>query len=154
MLSCPPSPRQFDYLERDSRYCGVRIACDFNRLMQFSKARLRCSPLFPCGALPRWHTAGQHRRRRPGGPACASAPPLRPLRTTRPSLSTLPCPAPQVIGDEICYRYSEYMNLHELFHSRAALHRQASTGGRVVRRQRRGGAPRQSLAWRGRLGGL
>ena len=52
MLSCPPSPRQFDYLERDSRYCGVRIACDFNRLMQFSKASLRCSPLFPCGAAP------------------------------------------------------------------------------------------------------
>jgi hypothetical protein len=34
---------------------------------------------------------------------------------------------PQVIGDEICYKYSEYMNLHELFHSRASMHRQVYT---------------------------
>ena len=33
----------------------------------------------------------------------------------------------KVIGDEICYKYSEYMNLHELFHSRASMHRQVYT---------------------------
>lgn len=33
----------------------------------------------------------------------------------------------KVIDDEICYRYSEYMTLHELFHSRAIMHRQVYT---------------------------
>ncbi|KFM24211.1 Deoxynucleoside triphosphate triphosphohydrolase SAMHD1-like protein [Auxenochlorella protothecoides] len=60
---------KFDYLARDSLYCGVKLSYDFNRVMQFSK----------------------------------------------------------VIDDEICYRYSEYMNLHELFHSRAIMHRQVYT---------------------------
>jgi HD superfamily phosphohydrolase len=26
-----------DYLQRDSLYCGVRLSCDFNRIMQFSR---------------------------------------------------------------------------------------------------------------------
>ena len=33
----PLLPPQFDYLMRDSMYCGVKISCDFNRLTQFSK---------------------------------------------------------------------------------------------------------------------
>jgi HD superfamily phosphohydrolase len=52
---------KFDYLARDAHYCGVRTACDFGRIMQFSR----------------------------------------------------------VIGGEICYKHTEYMNLHELFHARA-----------------------------------
>ncbi|GAB4815190.1 hypothetical protein N2152v2_002236 [Parachlorella kessleri] len=60
---------KWDYLMRDSMYCGVKVSCDINRLRNFSK----------------------------------------------------------VIGDEICYKYSEYMNLHELFHSRASMHRQVYT---------------------------
>lgn len=32
---------QFDYLARDSLYCGIKIGCDFNRIMQFSKASLK-----------------------------------------------------------------------------------------------------------------
>ena len=56
---------KFDYLQRDSYYCGRKVSCDFDRIIQFSK----------------------------------------------------------VIGDEICYKYTEYMNLYELFHSRAAMHR-------------------------------
>lgn len=60
---------KFDYLARDAFYCGVRVACDFNRIMQFSK----------------------------------------------------------VIEDEICYKYTEYMNLYELFHARASMHRSVYT---------------------------
>lgn len=60
---------KFDYLKRDSMYCGVMISCNFDRIMQFSK----------------------------------------------------------VIGDEICFKYSEYMNLYELFHARASMHRQVYT---------------------------
>lgn len=60
---------KFDYLARDSYYCGVRVACDFNRIMQFSR----------------------------------------------------------VIGDEICYKWTEYMNLLELFHARASMHRNVYT---------------------------
>ncbi|PRW20466.1 lysine--tRNA ligase isoform X2 isoform A [Chlorella sorokiniana] len=60
---------KFDYLARDSLYCGIKIGCDFNRIMQFSK----------------------------------------------------------VIGDEICFKYTEYMNLYELFHARASMHRQVYT---------------------------
>lgn len=33
----------------------------------------------------------------------------------------------QVIDDEICYKYTEYMNLYELFHSRASMHRHVYT---------------------------
>ncbi|KDD74334.1 hypothetical protein H632_c1392p0, partial [Helicosporidium sp. ATCC 50920] len=33
----------------------------------------------------------------------------------------------KVLDDEICYRYSEYMSLHDLFHSRASMHRQVYT---------------------------
>lgn len=29
---------KFDYLARDSLYCGVKLACDWGRIMQFSKA--------------------------------------------------------------------------------------------------------------------
>ena len=40
--SSPPARRaapsrpaaQFDYLARDSMYCGVKIGCDFNRIIQ------------------------------------------------------------------------------------------------------------------------
>ena len=60
---------KFDYLARDSMYCGTKIAFDFNRTMQFSR----------------------------------------------------------VIGDEICYKYTEYMNLYELFHARAYMHRSVYT---------------------------
>jgi HD superfamily phosphohydrolase len=60
---------KFDYLARDAYYCGTKVACDFNRIMQFSR----------------------------------------------------------VIGDEICYKYTEYMNLHELFHARATMHRSVYT---------------------------
>lgn len=60
---------KFDYLARDSYYCGVRVACDFNRIMQFSR----------------------------------------------------------VIDDEICYKWTEYMNLLELFHARASMHRNVYT---------------------------
>ena len=60
---------KFDYLERDAKYCGTKISCDFNRIMQFSR----------------------------------------------------------VIGDEICYKYTEYMNLYELFHARATMHRSVYT---------------------------
>ncbi|KAG7671643.1 putative Deoxynucleoside triphosphate triphosphohydrolase SAMHD1-like protein [Nannochloris sp. 'desiccata'] len=60
---------KFDYLARDAYYCGTKVACDFSRIMQFSR----------------------------------------------------------VIGDEICYKYTEYMNLHELFHARATMHRSVYT---------------------------
>lgn len=30
---------KFDYLERDSRYCGIKVSCDPGRIMQFSKVR-------------------------------------------------------------------------------------------------------------------
>ena len=30
---------KFDYLARDSLQCGVKVSCDFNRLMCFTKAR-------------------------------------------------------------------------------------------------------------------
>lgn len=60
---------KFDYLARDAQYCGVRVACDFTRIMQFAK----------------------------------------------------------VIDDEICYKYTEYMNIHELFHARATMHRSVYT---------------------------
>jgi HD superfamily phosphohydrolase len=60
---------KFDYLARDAYYCGTKVSCDFNRIMQFSR----------------------------------------------------------VIGDEICYKYTEYMNLHELFHARATMHRSVYT---------------------------
>ncbi len=33
----------------------------------------------------------------------------------------------KVIGDEICYKYTEYMNLYELFHARALMHRSVYT---------------------------
>lgn len=33
----------------------------------------------------------------------------------------------RVIGDEICYKYTEYMNLYELFQTRAAMHRKVYT---------------------------
>jgi HD superfamily phosphohydrolase len=60
---------KFDYLARDAYYCGTKVACDFSRIMQFSR----------------------------------------------------------VIGDEICYKYTEYMNLYELFHTRAHMHRAVYT---------------------------
>lgn len=56
---------KFDYLQRDAYFCGRKVSCDFDRIIQFSK----------------------------------------------------------VIDDEICYKYTEYMNLYELFHSRATMHR-------------------------------
>lgn len=34
---------KFDYLARDAMYCGTKISCDFNRIMQFSKVNF---PLF------------------------------------------------------------------------------------------------------------
>lgn len=37
----PAALLQFDYLARDSLYCGIKIGCDFNRIMQFSKASLK-----------------------------------------------------------------------------------------------------------------
>ena len=33
----------------------------------------------------------------------------------------------KVIDDEICYKYTEYMNLYELFHARALMHRSVYT---------------------------
>lgn len=33
----PPVEPQFDYLARDSTYCGVKISCAFDRIVQFSK---------------------------------------------------------------------------------------------------------------------
>jgi len=60
---------KFDYLERDAYYCGTKVACDYNRIMQFSR----------------------------------------------------------VIGDEICYKSTEYMNLYQLFHDRATMHRSVYT---------------------------
>eukprot|EP00887_Chlorella_sp_A99_P000319 scaffold13.g319.t1 len=61
--------RGFDYLLRDSTFCGFKISGDPNRIIQFS----------------------------------------------------------HVIGDEICFKWSEYMSLYELFHSRASMHRQVYT---------------------------
>eukprot|EP00887_Chlorella_sp_A99_P000318 scaffold13.g318.t1 len=60
---------KFDYLLRDSTFCGFKISGDPNRIIQFS----------------------------------------------------------HVIGDEICFKWSEYMSLYELFHSRASMHRQVYT---------------------------
>ncbi|EFN52480.1 hypothetical protein CHLNCDRAFT_26697, partial [Chlorella variabilis] len=60
---------KFDYLKRDSMYCGLNLSCDFNRIIQFSK----------------------------------------------------------VIGDEICFKYTEYINLYQLFHTRALMHSQVYT---------------------------
>lgn len=33
-------PPQADYLARDSLHCGVKVSCDFNRLMHFSKVQV------------------------------------------------------------------------------------------------------------------
>mmetsp|Transcript_1747 Transcript_1747/g.4401 ORF Transcript_1747/g.4401 Transcript_1747/m.4401 type:complete len:596 (+) Transcript_1747:63-1850(+) len=60
---------KFDYLQRDAQNCGVKVSCDFNRLIQFSK----------------------------------------------------------VIQNEICFKWSEYLNIAELFHSRSIMHRKVYT---------------------------
>lgn len=31
---------QYDYLQRDAHNCGVKVSCDFNRLIKFSKVRM------------------------------------------------------------------------------------------------------------------
>jgi deoxynucleoside triphosphate triphosphohydrolase SAMHD1 len=56
---------KFDYLSRDSLYCGVKIGANTDRIMQFSG----------------------------------------------------------VVDNEICFKYSEYMTLYELFHARSQMHR-------------------------------
>ncbi len=38
---------KWDYLVRDSTYCGVRVSCDINRLMQFTKVGAALLGLFP-----------------------------------------------------------------------------------------------------------
>jgi len=60
---------KFDYLQRDARHTGCRIAADFDRLQAFSK----------------------------------------------------------VVGDETCYKWSEYQNVHEVFRARASLHQRVYT---------------------------
>lgn len=47
-LPVPLCPLQFDYLARDSLYCGIKIGCDFNRIMQFSKVGLACRCTAAC----------------------------------------------------------------------------------------------------------
>ncbi len=32
---------KWDYLMRDSMYCGVKVSCDINRLRNFSKVSMR-----------------------------------------------------------------------------------------------------------------
>lgn len=32
-----PAFCRFDYLARDALHCGVKISCDFDRIMRFSK---------------------------------------------------------------------------------------------------------------------
>lgn len=51
---------KFDYLARDSMYCGLKLSCDFNRVMQFSKVgRLRGWPQLESGAgLPETQPSG------------------------------------------------------------------------------------------------
>lgn len=186
-------------------YCGVMLSCNFDRIMQFSKASCplltfhqpvhlgACSSASPL----RWHFLLL--------PACLDPPwlchatgactpwvcrsrqvaavglvdrgsPQRPKLGPAHKLSAWPCACPQqVIGDEICFKYSgaplqahrarrrrhaccqalaalrheacpahaapllagnrplvaplaaaEYMNLYELFHARASMHRQVS----------------------------
>jgi len=36
---------QYDYLQRDAHNCGVKVSCDFSRLIQFSKVRELFIPL-------------------------------------------------------------------------------------------------------------
>ena len=120
ITSRPPRPPnaacQFDYLMRDSQYCGVKISCDFSRVMQFSKVccAMLCYAVLCCAALRcvggRWSL--QRGRR------CARA--LGARHTTRAHRCTpmavhpplLPPPLSvrclwQVIGDEICFKYTE-----------------------------------------------
>ena len=60
---------KFDYLQRDARHTGCRIAADFDRLRAFSK----------------------------------------------------------VVDDEMCFKWSEYQNVHEVFRARASLHQRVYT---------------------------
>jgi hypothetical protein len=39
----------------------------------------------------------------------------------------VPVPGSQVIGNEICFKYTEYDGIRELFHSRETMHRRIYT---------------------------
>ena len=46
--SCGGGPRRVDYLMRDSKMCGMRTSCDYDRVMQHVKVRPH-GPLDPSG---------------------------------------------------------------------------------------------------------
>lgn len=52
-MRLPPACLQFDYLARDSLYCGVKVACHFNRIIQFSKVGPLAFGLSPAAACSR-----------------------------------------------------------------------------------------------------
>lgn len=90
---------KFDYIQRDSLYCGLKTSCDFQRLMKFCKGALCRMRLRRC--FESWK--GQSLLENPDN--------------KRGFFIFVP-----VIDDEICYKANEVYNLYELFHSRASLH--------------------------------
>jgi HD superfamily phosphohydrolase len=93
---------RFDYLARDALHCGVKISCDFDRIMRFSKVHTQASAV---DTSQMCHV-------------CLTCKPSLPLKESLQGLEV----HVQVIDEEICFKASVHSNIYELYHCRAQMH--------------------------------
>jgi HD superfamily phosphohydrolase len=130
---------KFDYLPRDARMCGISIGLNVNRLMQFSKVhkppcRHLGSSLTPIGIV----SVGRQIFALLGSylaPPQSESTILVRLHLFGSTFSAFQhWLILQVIDNEICYKWSEYHNVKQVYQTRLEMHQRVYGHRRVTLR--------------------